>query len=74
MTHDKYNATVEKLLLARGLRGIKVAEMAKKCGVSRQCIYDFESRKTVSYNLLLKYICILYTPEEAANIIEEWGQ
>ena len=73
MSIDKYNATVEKLLLARGLQGIKATEMAKKCGVSRQSIFAFESRKTVSYKLLLQYIQILYTPEEAANIIEEWG-
>ena len=52
----------------------RAIEMAKKCGVSRQAIFMFESRKTVSYKLLLQYISILYTPEEAANIIEKWGQ
>lgn len=73
MSHDTYNKTVLTVVAARGLQGIKATEMAKKCGVSRQAIFMFESRKTVSYKLLLQYISILYTPEEAANIIEQWG-
>lgn len=73
MKHDTYNNTVATVIKARGLKGIKSIEMAKKCGVSRQAIFNFESGKTVSYKLLLQYISILYTPEEAADIIEKWG-
>ena len=73
MNHETYNSTVTTVVLARGLQGIKAQEMAKKCGVSRQTIFNFESGKTVSYKLLLQYISILYTPEEAADIIEKWG-
>lgn len=74
MNHDIYTKTLLTVVSARGLQGIKALEMAKKCGVSRQTIFNFESGKTVSYKLLLQYISILYTPEEAANIIEKWGQ
>lgn len=73
MKHDTYNNTVTAVVAARGLKGIKVIEMAKKCGVSRQAIFNFESGKVVSYKLLLQYISLLYTPEEAADIIEKWG-
>lgn len=73
MNHETYNQTLLTVVAARGLQGIKAIEMAKKCNVSRQTIFNFESGKTVSYKLLLQYISILYTPEEAANIIEKWG-
>ena len=63
-----------RLKAARAGMDLSQEDLAKKCGVSRQAIFMFESRKTVSYKLLLQYISILYTPEEAANIIEKWGQ
>lgn len=74
MSKDKYNESVTTVTMARGLQGIKATDMAKKCGVSRQAISMFENKKTISYKLLLQYITILYTPDEAADIIEKWGQ
>lgn len=74
MNRETYNEMLLTIVAVRRRLGIKVIEMAKQCGVSRQAIYNFESGKTVSYMLLLQYIVILNTSEEAANIIEKWGQ
>lgn len=74
MSNDDYNKSVLVVVYARAAKNISVMEMANKCKVSRQAIHDFESHKTVSHKLLLKYMSILLDKDQMANMIEKWGK
>ena len=74
MRAEDYDNTVLMLVYTRAAKNITAVEMAKICKVSRQAIHDFETHKTVSYKLLLKYIAHLLSKEEAADLIEKWGK
>ena len=74
MSNDDYNKSVLVVVYARAAQNISIMEMANKCEVSRQAIHDFESHKTVSHKLLLKYMSILLDKDQMANMIEKWGK
>ena len=69
----KYVDLVRVLITRREEKNITISQMADKCGRSRQQIYNFETFKQESYHLIFQYLCILFTREEIADIIEKWG-
>ena len=74
MSNDDYNKSVLVVVYARACHNITVMDMAKRCGVSRQAIHDFETHKTISHKLLLKYMTILLDKDQMADMIEKWGK
>lgn len=44
-------------------------EMARLTGLTRQSLSCFENLKSVSYKILLRYLCILCTQDEIGDII-----
>lgn len=61
------------IVVARRKLSCSVNVISTICGVSRQAIYDFESGKSQSFKLLLKYMSFLLTRDEAGDLIMEWG-
>ena len=69
----KYIDLVRTLIARREEKNITISQMADKCNKSRQQLYNFETFKQESYHLIFQYLCILFTREEIADIIEKWG-
>lgn len=69
----KYIDLVRALIARREEKNIPISQMAEMCDKTRQQLYNFETFKQESYNLIFQYLHILFTREEIADIIEKWG-
>lgn len=74
MIHNKYFANVDFLVDKRKEKNITISEMADRCGVSRQMIHDFESKKKTSYRLFIDYLYLLVDKHQVADLLEKWGE
>ena len=74
MIHNKYVANVDFLVDKRKEKNITISEMADCCGVSRQMIHDFESKKKTSYRLFIDYLYLLFDNNQVADLLEKWGE
>lgn len=64
----KYEELVS-LLVDRRKHTHTMEEMSKLTGLTRQSLSYFENLKSVSYKILLRYLCILCTQDELGDII-----